>query len=289
MSEAEAAIGAGELRMHVDLGDKNGWCGLGDLRHREQGESWLLSPALTLEHYIGVPHSASDYVAYEPCMSPKTLRDVTPEGCTLDYAPRASCHIACSIAYRVTPPHYVDVAIEARSGREEWRFREAALFFATIVRAPVYTGVTLRGRDTGVDVRGGNPWHYFNGFASLPGRTVHPARVAQPELRRADDAPPAYFYDDSSLRFEEPFFFGRIEQMVFALLFPPDERENVRFVINPLAPAFGGPAWDFFWVLRDPSPERVFRLPLRVMWKPFVSDADVLREYETYAAGVGRS
>ena len=34
----------------------------------------------------------------------------------------------------------------------------AALFFATIVYAPIYTGVTFLGFDTGVEVKNGNPW-----------------------------------------------------------------------------------------------------------------------------------
>lgn len=55
-------------------------------------------------------------------------------------------------------------------------------------------------------------------------------------------APQTYYYADFSARFDEAFFFGTVGTKVFAVFFPTSQRQYVRFVVNPLAPAFGGPA-----------------------------------------------
>ena len=70
--------------------------------------------------------------------------------------------------------------------------------------------------------------------------------------------------------------------MVFAVLFKQADLERVRITVNPLAGPFGAPAWDFFWIIRDPSPGVTWELPLRVLWKPFLGRQDILEEYESY-------
>lgn len=279
----ETVITAGALSAKVTTQGKYGWCGLSDLAHKQHNRRWLLSPALTLEHYIGIPLDSSDYIWYEPCESPKLLHNISPDGCMLQYGALKCSQVECAISYQMVAPHYVDVLVEAETNRVEWPMGSLALFFATIIYAPIYTGVTFLGFDKGVEVKSGNPWVHFNGRASVAGRTVHPAGVDKPELRRPENPPQTYYYDDSSVRFEESFFFGNVENMVFAVFFPRSHRETVRFVVNPLADAFGGPAWDFFWVLNDPPQGVKYSLPLRILFKPFVNTEDIQREYELYA------
>jgi hypothetical protein len=182
----------------------------------------------------------------------------------------------------MVPPHYIDVRIKAQTKRESWPLGYLALFFATIVDAPVYTGITINGFDEQAQLTRENPWIFFNGYGRNLGRTVHPANVNQPELERRESDRGGYYYDDSSIRFNRPLFFGTINDMVFGLMFPSKDRENVRFTVNPLAEAFGGPAWDFFWVIPDPVPGQTWELPLRVIWKPFQSRDDMLKEYQAY-------
>ena len=73
--------------------------------------------------------------------------------------------------------------------------------------------------------------------------------------------------------------------MVYALLFPPSQRQYIRFVVNPLAPAFGGPAWDFLWIIPSPQAGRRYRLAMRVLLKPWRGADDILAAYRTYASG----
>ena len=145
----------------------------------------------------------------------------------------------------------------------------------------MYAGVTFRGYD-GLRHPDAGPWIHFNGHAATPGRVVHPSGLANPELRRPQPPPPTYYYADSSVRFDEPFFFGTVGRLAFAVFFPPPHRQYVRFVVNPLAPAFGGPAWDFFWVIPSPVAGKTYTLPMRVVLRPFAGIDDVLATYRAY-------
>ncbi len=278
----QTTISGGALSATVSSKGKFGWCGLNGLNHEDRPISWLLAPALTLEHYLGIPSESPEHIQYEPCESPKYLDDIIENGCTLHYSPLPCSEVTCSISYRMKPPHYIDVRVRVQTKRESWPLGYLALFFATIVDAPVYTGVTINGFDEQAELTRENPWVFFNGYGRDSGRTAHPADVNKPELERHESDRDGYYYDDSSIRFDRPLFFGTIDGMVFGLMFPSKNRENVRFTVNPLAAAFGGPAWDFFWVIPDPVPGQTWELPLRVIWKPFQSRDDMLREYQVY-------
>jgi hypothetical protein len=58
----DADIAAGDLQTTVTFEGRYGWCGLTQLAHAAHTGEWLLSPAFTLEHYIGVPLNSPDYI-----------------------------------------------------------------------------------------------------------------------------------------------------------------------------------------------------------------------------------
>lgn len=275
---------AGDLRITVDADGAFGWCGLSRIEHKEYAKQWLLSPAFTLEHYIGIPLDASDYVEYEPCYSAKQLQEVSDEQCTLRYEASPPSKIAFSATYQVVALHYVDVTMQMKTEREDWPLGYIALFFATIVNAPIYSGIYLLGEDTLTEAKIASEWIHFNGLATHPGKTVHPHGIANPELHRPTASPTPYYYSDSSVRFRQPLFYGLVDQMVFALLFRPENREEVRFTVNPVAPAFGGPAWDFFWVIAEPKAGELYSLSFRSIFKPFAGADDIQQEYQAFLA-----
>ncbi|MBV7333381.1 hypothetical protein KFU94_35125 [Chloroflexi bacterium TSY] len=281
----QTKIHAGQIEADVTSEGEFGWCGLSQFSHKESEREWLLSPAFTLEHYIGIPMNSDDYIEYEPCYSPKHLECISTDSCTLRYEPASCSQIDCAITYRAAAPHYVDIDVCMKTHRPEWPLNHVALFFATIVKAPIYAGITLLGTGMDVEVKGGNPWIHFNGLATQGGRTVHPIGLEHPELPRPTSPPEAYYYDDSSVRFTEPFFYATVDQMVLAVMFRPENKNDVRFVVNPLAPAFGGPAWDFFWSIQAPQAGKEYRLSARSLFKPFVGADDILSEYEQFVQG----
>lgn len=280
----QATLEAGDLSVVVDAdGGDFGWCGLSQISHRQFSKNWLLSPAFTLEHYIGVPFDAKEYTEYEPCYSGKRLEAVTPNSCILRYAPSRCSEIDFRAEYRLKPPHFIDVTMTAKTERTNWPHRHFAMFFATIVNMPIYTGINMIAQDILVGMKGQNHWLHFNGMAVQQGKTAHPAGVTKPELPRASNAPTTYYFSDSSVRFDEPMFYAQVENMVFAVMFKRGDRERVRFTVNPVAPAFGGPAWDFVWTEAEPLAGQSYELAFRSVFKPFAGREDILTEYEAFA------
>lgn len=277
-----AYLQSGKLSAVVRTDARHGWCGLENLTHSDHPIDWQLSPALTLEHYIGVPQDAPEYISYEPCDSEKELVVKGPSECMLIYHAMPSAKLETRITYAMKSPHYIDVNVTAVTERAEWPFGSVALFFATIVKAPLYTGVYFLGDDEKLEGKRASPWLHFNGLAVLPGRTAHPSGILNPELGRPVKVPATYYYDDSSVRFDEPFCYGLVGSLAYCVMFKRAQRSEVRFTVNPLAPAFGGPAWDFFWIINHPTPGESNSLDLRIALIPGADHDDIQAEYTAY-------
>lgn len=94
-----------------------------------------------------------------------------------------------------------------------------------------------------------------------------------------------FHWDRYEHRFDEPFYYGRLGNMVLILVF--DTPQWLRFFCSPSG---GGPsliigqtcpAWDFEWVI--PASEYVvgqkYVLRMRMIYKLFISEDDVIKEY----------
>lgn len=73
---------------------------------------------------------------------------------------------------------------------------------------------------------------------------------------------------------------------MFAVFFPTTHRQHVRFVVNPLAPAFGGPAWDFLWIIPSPRTSATYRLTMRVILREYNGMERLLAAYHEYRSTV---
>ena len=94
-----------------------------------------------------------------------------------------------------------------------------------------------------------------------------------------------FHWDRLSRRFDDPFYYGRLGEMVLILIF--DTPDWLRFFCSPtggggsLLPGRSCPAWDFEWVIpaTDYAVNREYHLRMRLVYKRFHSDDDVLNEY----------
>ena len=108
---------------------------------------------------------------------------------------------------------------------------------------------------------------------------VWPERVIRPSGQ-----PAPFHWDRYERRFDQPFYYGRLDNMVMILIF--DTPRWLRFYCSPvggqqsLLPGKMCPAWDFQWVIpeSDYQVDREYTLRMRMVYKRFVSDDDVLAE-----------
>jgi hypothetical protein len=133
----------------------------------------------------------------------------------------------------------------------------------------------------------GGEWTSYLSPTHGIGSRIAPSHLPEEQLEplapQDEDRRP-FHHDWAPVRFDEPFYYGRLGKMALIHVF--DNATDLRFFCSPSG---GGasllanqycPAWDFLWVIpadRYASGEE-YRFRLRLIYKPFVSDEDVLGE-----------
>ena len=127
------------------------------------------------------------------------------------------------------------------------------------------------------------------------GSNIAPAYISDDQLERwaPREGRRPFHWDRISRRFDKPFYYGRLGNMVLILIF--GRPEWLRFFCSPsggggsLLSGKSCPAWDFEWVIPNEQYEvgREYELKMRLVYKQFVSDEDVVAEYQTTCNALG--
>jgi len=185
--------------------------------------------------------------------------------------------------YIVRPPYYVDHTARFTAGGETGGWNDTSY-----MNGPSDPGIYLIQTD-GKWVR-----HYSETHGDRA--SVAPAGMDPlPPIQKVENARYAHgtngFWDGfSDLRFDPkyPLFYGRFDDMVLIFMI---ERRWGQDLIPYMSPSGGGyseefqrknPAWDYRFWLRGLTPGQEVAIRSRLVYKPFVSQDDVLAEYEKW-------
>ncbi len=131
-------------------------------------------------------------------------------------------------------------------------------------------------------------WYRYISPEHGVGSNVAPSYLPAAELEVRPAVPDGhdtpFHWDRIDRGFDEPFYYGRLGDMVLILVF--DHPRWLRFFCSPtggagsLVPGKSSPAWDFEWIIPDADYEvgTEYTLRTRLIYKRFVSDDDVLGE-----------
>jgi hypothetical protein len=119
------------------------------------------------------------------------------------------------------------------------------------------------------------------------GSRLAPAYVPDAQLETLppqDEKRHPFHVNWASLKFDQPFYYGRLGHMLLLYVF--DNPQDLRFFCSPsggggsLLPGQNCPAWDFLWIIPANKYQvgKEFTFRVRLIYKPFVSDEDVLAE-----------
>ncbi len=185
--------------------------------------------------------------------------------------------------YEVKAPHYVDYTCIFKAGGERASWNDASY-----MNAPEDPGIYLINTD--------GEWfrHYDleHGSAAsvLPASMTEPPPITKVENARYAHGSNSFADSLSGLTFdpEKALYYGRFDDMVLIYMF-----EQGDWVIPYISPSGGGynkelersnPAWDFRYYMTGLTPGEEVILRHRAVYKPFVSNEDVLAEYDKWLA-----
>ena len=189
--------------------------------------------------------------------------------------------------YRVKPPYYIDheLTVTDRQDRRlkvnlpcepgEGEFRESS--WCCYMNGP---------EDRRIHFISNGRWTRHLPPKHGESARIAPASVPDDELERFPkvDRRPPFHWSWADLRFDQPFYYGRVGPMVMLLIF--DCPRWLRMFSSPdgggpaLQPGQWCPAWDFLWVISSEhyKLDVPYRFRVRLVYKLFDSDDDVLAE-----------
>jgi hypothetical protein len=139
-------------------------------------------------------------------------------------------------------------------------------------------------------------WFRYVPPAHGVGSNIAPSYMHDSELEilpKQNEKRLPFHVDRFQRRFDRPFYYGRVGPMALILMF--DTPQWLRFFLSPngggasLLPDKHCPAWDFMWVIpeKDYAVGREYTFRMRLAYKPFVSDDEIVEEYERAAQDLG--
>lgn len=212
------------------------------------------------------------------------LQVIDDQKAVLHRAADARRPVDVTATYQLRPPYYLDhcmTIIDRESMvKPEYPWREAA--WCSYINCP---------EDSRLHYLSRGEWHRYISPSHGVACNIPPAFLSQKDLERwpvpelRNGLPYPFFhtghYDHG---FDQPFYYGRVGAMVLIHVF--DQPRRLRFFCSPsgggrsLLPAHTCPAWDFLWLIpaAEYAVNREYTFRMRLIYKQFVSDEDVLDE-----------
>lgn len=284
-----AMIQAGEIQAVIGDASRNGMGGT------QYSGIW----SLTSRHW---PFNAfgNSYAGLIPGeirgRSPELI-DADDRSCVLARQADDAYPVDARAEYRVEEPYYLDHVFVCRD-RSDVRapgcgFREVS--WCSYMNVPDDPRLHFLSR---------GEWHRYLSPRHGVGANIAPSFLPDEDLEVwpvtsdwregiRNDRP--FHWDRYERRFDEPFYYGRLGPMVLILIF--DDPCRLRFFCSPtgggmgLRPGQTCPAWDFEWIIpeREYDVGQEYRFRVRLVYKRFVSDADVLDEVRNTQVNLGFS
>lgn len=232
---------------------------------------------------------------------PGEIRSKTPvlsvtndRACVLSRSADESYPVDVRAEYRLSEPHAID-HILSFTDRKDMRlngcdFREVS--WCSYMNCP---------EDPRLHFLSQGRWHHYLSPAHGVGANIAPSYIPEVQLeqwptksgpeKKSNDRP--FQWNRYEHRFDEPFYYGRLGHMVLIKIF--DTPRWLRFFCSPtgggssLIQGHHCPAWDFEWIIpaADYIIGREYSFRTRLIYKPFISEDDVIDEYRKAQVELG--
>lgn len=285
-----ATLQAGDLTAVV--GDNSaegdhraGYNGVWSLRHAAGARS-LFVPAvagLNLEHIVTGEHLEDNELFFEPRNAPMSLAVLGPSDAELHQPPTPASHVESWTRFRLAAPHYLDMDFRFVAHQPVFPRGYVALFWASYINAPADKSMYFLGGLEGQK----NQWtqlctQWHNDQSTVRHRSDTFDMTFPPNGRDA------LFKSLSKLRYDEPFFYGNFDDLVWLVMF--DRTSGIRLTHSPSGGGFNpalqttNPAWDFQFLVEQPEVMKEYGFRVRTVLRPRCSRGELLAEYHRWKA-----
>lgn len=217
--------------------------------------------------------------------SPKiTLAD--SHSCAMSRAAGDDYPVDAAAEYRIREPYYIDHALRFtdRSDMRKKGCMHRETGWCCYMNCP---------EDIRLNFLSKGEWTTYISPKHGMGSSVAPAYVPEDDLEKWPEMPEGsrhFSWDWAPIKFDQPFYYGRLGEMALILIF--DNPKWLRFFCSPtggnrsLREGENCPAWDFRWTIpeSDYQTDKEYEFRMRLVYKPFVSNDDVLQEVKTAQA-----
>lgn len=256
-----------------------GYNGISELYHRKQ-DSTLFVPlfaGFNLEHIFDGDSLVS---FFEPRREPMTLRRMSDKKVVLHQPTTRISKVESWTTFEMAGPHYIDVEFRfIVHDKEMFDHGYVGFFWASYINLPEKLGIYFKGRKKGQT--GAGDWLYA--FSEKHGKNgTHISDKDTFDFYHAPNFNIDLAREISDYTFTAPYYYGRFHNMVFGYLFPEPEVGIIRLSQSPSGAGKGMPAWDFQYILPDFEVGKPYSFKTRVLYKEWVSQEDVEKEYEKW-------
>ena len=259
-----------------------GYNGVWSLRH-SAGTRNLFVPAvagLNYEHIVNGDDMPDTKVFFEPRNAPMNFQRRSDTEAELHQPPTPTFHVESWTRFRLVAPHYLDMSFRCVAHQHVFPRGYLALFWASYMNAPADKSMYFQG---GLD-----------GQKNLWTQLCTQWHNDQSTVRHRDDAlelafaagRDALFKSLSRLRYDQPFFYGHHDDLVWLVMF--DRTEGIRLTHSPsggganLALQTTNPAWDFQFLVPKPAVMKEYGFKVRTVLRPRCSREELLAEVQRW-------
>ena len=261
-------------------GHRAGYNGVWSLRHTA-GTRSIFVPALAglnLEHIISGDHLEDSKTFFEPRNAPMSLKQISTSEAELHQPPTPTFHVESWTRFNLVPPHYLDMTFRCVAHKPVFSRGYMALFWASYMNAPADKSMHFLGGPDGQK----DMWTQFCTQWHNDQSTVRHRDDAF-EMTYSDEQRDTLFKNLSRLRYDQPFFYGNFDDLMWQVMF--DRSEGIRFTHSPSGGGSNAqlrstnPAWDFQFLVPKPELKKDYGFRVRTVLRPRCSREEVQVEF----------
>lgn len=285
---SHATVRAGDLTAVVGEnsaadGHRSGYNGIWSLEHKK-GTRSLFVPGiagLNLEHIVTGDHLEDSRTFFEPRNAPMFLSQIGEAEAELHQPPTPAFQVESWTRFRLVAPHYLEMDFRCRPHMDVFPRGYLSLFWASYLNAPEDKSLYFLG---GLDDQRDHWTQFCTQWHNDQSTVRH--RDDTFEMTFPEGGRDTLFKSLSRFRFDEPFFYGHFDELVWIVLF--DRSEGIRFTHSPSGGGANAerrttnPAWDFQFLVPDPQVGREYGFKVRTALRPRCSREEIVAEYRKW-------